>query len=422
MSNTGIAKDLTPKKRELLELLLKEKKQKAELAPEKTTVAPISRRTVFSPAPVSFAQQRLWFIDQLTPGTPAFNIPAAVRLKGKLNISLLHKAFDEIIQRHETLRTSFASQQGTPVQVIAPSVKLEIPVVDLRAMPEAERMNEVQKIVTQECQQPFDLAQAPLVRVTLALLDNTDQVLIMMMHHIIGDVWSVRLVMKELARLYEAFSTSQSPTLPHLPIQYADYALWQREWLQGPALEAELGYWTKQLEGMPEELELPFDFPRLPVQSIWGAKHFLKIPKAVSEGLRVLGRQHGASLFMTLVAGWKALLHRYTGQDDIVVGAPVANRNRSEYENMVGFFVNSVLLRTRLNGDPTFLELLSRVREMVFGAFSHQDFPFERLVELWIFGKKPMAWEAGSSTILTCSSGALFRAWSITSCDCSKRW
>ncbi len=381
MSNAGLAKTLTPKKRELLELLLKEKKQqKGEIATEKP--ATISRRKVFTPAPVSFAQQRLWFIDQLVPGTPQFNIPAAIRLRGVLDVSLLHEAFEEIIRRHETLRTSFSSEQGTPVQVIAPSVKLEIPVVDLRSRAESERAEQVQKLVTEECQRSFDLTQAPLVRVTLVLLDEADQVLVLMMHHIIGDVWSVRLLMKELAKLYEAYSCAQSPSLPELPIQYADYAIWQREWLQGPAYEAELGYWTKQLAGMPEELELPFDHPRPPVQSIWGAKYFLKIPKATNEGLRALGRTHGASLFMVLLAGWKALLHRYTGQEDIVVGAPIANRNRSEYENMIGFFVNSVLLRTDLSGDPEFLELLSRVREMVFGSFGHGDFPFERLVEV----------------------------------------
>ena len=382
MSQTGFAKTLTPKKRELLELLLKEKKQKSAGNSEKAVAATIPRRITFSPAPVSFAQQRLWFIDQLTPGIPAFNIPAAVRLKGSLNIALLHRAFDEIIRRHETLRTSFASQQGTPVQVIVPSLTLQIPVVNLRTMPECERLKEVQRLVTKDCQHSFDLASPPLFRVTLVSLDENDHVLILMMHHIVGDVWSVRLLMKELARLYEALSTAQVPSLPNLPIQYADYAIWQREWLQGSVLETELGYWKSQLAGMPEELELPFDHPRPPIQSIWGAKHFLKVPKSVDEGLRALGRQHGASLFMTLLAGWKALLHRYTGQEDIVVGAPVANRNRSEYENMIGFFVNSVLLRTDISGDPTFLELLSRVREMVFGAFSHQDFPFERLVEV----------------------------------------
>ncbi len=382
MSNVATLKNLTPKKRELLELLLKERKQKAESVAVKAAPAPIPRRKVFSPAPVSFAQQRLWFIDQLIPGTPQFNIPAAIRLQGELNVGLLHKAFAEIIRRHETLRTSFTSQEGTPLQVVSPSVELEIPVVDLRGLPEAEQMHRVQALVTRECQRSFDLTQPPLLRVTLVLLDSADQVLVMMMHHIIGDVWSVRLLMKELAKLYEAFSCSQPPVLPELPIQYADYAIWQREWLQGPMLESELGYWTKQLAGMPEELELPLDHPRPPVQSIWGAKYFLKIPKATDEGLRALGRRNGASLFMTLLAGWKALLHRYTGQDDIVVGAPVANRTRSEYENMVGFFVNSVLLRTDLSGDPEFLQLLSRVREMVFSSFSHQDFPFERLVEV----------------------------------------
>ena len=382
MSNVAAEKALTPKKRELLELLLKEKKQKAEGQPAKPVAAPISKRSVCSPAPLSFVQQRLWFIEQLTPGTPAFNIPLAVRLRGILNINLLRKALNEIVQRHETLRTGFASPQGTPSQLIVPSANLHVPVVDLRTSPPDGRMQEVQKLVTEDCQRSFDLAQPPLVRISLVQLDNDDQVLIVVMNHLIGDFWSIRLLIKELAHLYEAFSTSQVPSLPELPIQYADYAVWQREWLQGSSYQAELAYWKNQLAGMPEELDLPFDHPRPAIQSIWGAKHVSKIPKTVDDRLRALGRQHGASLFMTLLACWKALLNRYTGQEDIVVGAPVANRNRSEYENIIGPFVNSVLLRTDVSGDPSFLELLARVRVMVFDAFSHQDFPFERLVEV----------------------------------------
>jgi amino acid adenylation domain-containing protein len=381
MSNVA-AVNLSPKKRELLELLIKEKKQKAEGQPAKPVVSPIAKRSADSPAPLSFIQQRLWFIEQLTPGTPAFNIPLAVRLRGILNIELLHKALHEIIQRHETLRTGFASPQGTPSQLILPSADLQIPVVDLRAKPPDCKLQEVQKLVTEDCQRSFDLTQAPLLRLTLVLLDNDDQVLIVVLNHLIGDFWSIRLLIKELAHLYQAFSAGQPPSLPELPVQYADYAIWQREWLDGPSYQAELAYWKNQLAGMPEDLDLPFDRSRPAIQSIWGAKHTLRIPKAVDQRLRALGQRQGASLFMTFLASWKALLHRYTGQEDIVVGAPVANRNRSEYENMIGPFVNSVLLRTDLSGNPSFLELLARVRGMVFDAFSHQDFPFERLVEV----------------------------------------
>ena len=381
---TKLAETLSPNKRQLLELLLKEKEKtrKAEAVPEKATPAKIPRREKFSPGPVSSAQQRLWFIDQLDPGTPAFNIPAAVRLLGSLDVEILEQCFDEIINRHEALRTSFAADDGLPVQVIAPSLKFEIPLVDIRHLPEAERMAHVEKLITSECQRSFDLTRSPLMRATLVVLGEHDHVLVMMMHHIIGDVWSVRVVMKELATLYEAFSARRPSPLPELPIQYCDYSTWQREWLQGEDLQSQLAYWKQKLIGMPEALELPTDRPRPPVQSIWGAKHFLKIPKQLTDTLRAIAQEEKASLFMTLLAAWKVLLHRYTGQHDIVVGAPVANRNRSEFEGMVGFFVNSLILRTDLSGDPSFRELLRRVRETTFEAFANQDFPFERLVEV----------------------------------------
>lgn len=382
MPDANAVNALSPKKRELLELLLREKKLKAESRPSKSVVAPIPRRKEGNSAPVSFIQQRLWFLDQLAPGTPAFNIPLVVRLRGVLNLKLLHQAFAQIIQRHDTLRTGFSAPEGMPLQVISPSADLEIPIIDLRATPHKEKLQEVQKRVTQDCQRSFDLARPPLFHVTLVVLDHDDQVLIIVMNHLVGDFWSIRLLVKELAHLYEAYSIGQAPSLAELPIQYADYATWQREWLQGSVCQEELAYWKNQLAGMPEELDLPLDYPRPAVQSIWGAKHRAKIPKMVGERLRAMGRQQGTSLFMTLLAGWKSLLFRYTGQEDIIVGAPVANRNRSEYENMIGPFVNSVLLRTDVSGDPPFLDLLRRVRTMVFDAFSYQDFPFERLVEV----------------------------------------
>ncbi|HEY0170318.1 MAG TPA: amino acid adenylation domain-containing protein [Pyrinomonadaceae bacterium] len=379
---TKILESLSPHKRQLLELMLQEKARKAEAAPQKAAPVEIPRREKFSPGPVSSAQQRLWFIDQLDPGTPAFNIPAAVRLRGPLDVRVLVDCFDEIVRRHETLRTGFASDDGLPVQVIAPSLKFEIPSVDLRHLPEAERAAEVRRLVTAECQRSFDLSRPPLMRATLVTTGEQERVLVLMMHHIIGDVWSVRVVMKELAALYEAFSAGRPSPLPELPIQYCDYATWQREWLRGEALRAQLAYWRGKLDGMPEALELPTDRPRPAVQSVWGAKHFLKIPGGLTAALRALAQEEKASLFMTLLAAWKVLLHRYTGQSDIVVGAPVANRNRSEFEGMVGFFVNSLILRTELSGRPSFRELLRRVRETTLEAFANQDLPFERLVEV----------------------------------------
>jgi len=372
---------LSPKKRELLELLLKERKQKTEAAPDKPVVS-IPRRQQLSPAPVSFAQQRLWFIDQLDPGTPAFNIPAAVRMRGPLNVEALELSFAEIVKRHETLRTSFGSEDGTPVQIIAEHAAVPIPVIDFRKFPADQRMKETQRLVTRDCQRSFDLKECPLMRATLICLDEDDHVLILMMHHIIGDVWSVRIVMRELAAFYKSFVSGDAISLPELPIQYADYAIWQKEWLQGEVLNSQLDYWTNKLSGVPEELKLPTDRPRPAVQSVWGAKHFLKVSKEVADSLRSIGLQEKASLFMILLAAWKGLLCRYTGQYRIVVGAPVANRNRSEFEGMIGFFVNSLILETDLSGDPTFRELLRRVRTTTIGAFTNQDFPFERLVEI----------------------------------------
>ncbi len=375
------AESLSPKKRELLELLIEQRRQKSAPSPEKLAAVAIPRRRQFSPAPVSFAQQRLWFIDQLDPGTPAFNIPAAIRLRGPLDVKVLELCFGEIVKRHETLRTSFGSEDGTPVQLIARHAEFRIPVVDLRGLPADQSMRATQRLITRDCQRSFDLKQCPLMRATLVCLDDDDQVLILMMHHIIGDVWSVRIVMRELSTVYKAFASASLPSLQELPIQYADYAIWQREWLQGEVLSSQLAYWTDKLSDMPEELNLPTDRPRPAVQSVWGAKHFLKISRDVADSLRAISLQERASLFMTLLAAWKALLHRYTGQNDIVVGAPVANRNRSEFEGLIGFFVNSLILETDLSGDPTFRELLRRTRVTTLGAFSNQDFPFERLVE-----------------------------------------
>jgi amino acid adenylation domain-containing protein len=375
---------LSEKKRQLLELLLAERRgQRAERAAGAATPpATIPRRAQVSPAPVSFAQQRLWFIDQLTPGTPIFNIPAAVRIHGELDRAIFERALAEVVRRHETLRTRFAAEEGQPRQVIDPVAALEVPLLDLSDLPPERQMERVKELITTDCQRSFDLARCPLVRVTLLHLGPADHVLIVMMHHIIGDVWSVRVLMKELAHLCSAFMRRQPSPLPVLPVQYADYAVWHRDWLRGENYERELGYWKERLAGMPPELRLPFDRPRPPLQSQWGAKYFFHLRAGLPEALRALGRRAGASLFMVLLAAWKALLSRYTGQRDIVLGAPVANRNRSELEPLIGFFVNSVVLRTELSGDPTFGELLGRVRETVLGAFSHQDIPFERLVEV----------------------------------------
>jgi len=330
--------------------------------------------------PLSFAQQRLWFIDQLEPGNAAYNFPAAVRLKGPLNVAALEQSLNEIVRRHEVLRTTFATVDGCPVQVIAPTLTVRPAVVKLQELSEREREAEVQRLVIEEARLPFDLARGPLLRVTLLRLAEEEHVGLLTMHHIVSDGWSTGILIREMAVLYEAISCGRFSLLPELPIQYADFAHWQRQWLQGEVLETQLTYWKRQLLGAPL-LELPTDHPRPAVQSFRGSHQSLLLPKQVGEGLRALSRQEGITLFMTLLAAFQILLHRYTDQDDLIVGTPIANRNRLEIEGLIGFFVNTLVMRTDLSGNPTFREVSQRVREVCLEAYAHQDLPFERLVE-----------------------------------------
>ncbi len=331
--------------------------------------------------PLSFAQQRLWFIDQLEPGGSVYNFPAAVRLEGPFNLIALRQSLNTIVKRHEALRTTFAIVDGRPVQVIAPVLTLTLPIVDLRELPEHDRESEVQRLATNEAQQPFDLAEGPLVRATVLRLAENEHVGLLTMHHIVCDGWSTGILIREMAILYDAFCSGTPVSLPELPVQYADFAHWQRRWLEGEVLETELAYWKQQLLGAPPLLELPTDHPRPAVQTFRGAHQSFLLPKSVGEALKTLSRQEGVTLFMTLLAAFKVLLHMYTNQDDLIVGTPTANRNRLETEGLIGFFVNTLVLRTDLSGNPTFRELLHRVREVCLGAYAHQDLPFERLVE-----------------------------------------
>lgn len=331
--------------------------------------------------PLSFAQQRLWFIDQLDPGRSVYNFPAAIRLKGPLDMVALEQSLNAIVKRHEALRTTFAIVDGRPVQIIAPLLTLTPPVIDLRELPELDRETEVQRLVTNEAQRPFDLAEGPLVRVTVLRLGENEHVGLLTMHHIVSDGWSTGILIREMAVLYEAFCSGRPASLPELPIQYADYAHWQRQWLRGEALDTQLTYWKQQLAGAPPLLELPADHPRPLVQRFRGAHQSLPLPKHVSAGLKALSRQQGVTLFMTLLSTYKILLRCYTSHDDIIIGTPIANRNRLEVEGLIGFFVNTLVLRTDLSGDPDFREILRRVREVCLGAYAHQDLPFERLVE-----------------------------------------
>jgi aspartate racemase len=330
---------------------------------------------------LSFAQARLWFLEQLEPGSGAYNMPAAVRLTGSLDVAALKQSLQEIVQRHEALRTTFRMVSGEPIQVIAPILALAVPLVDLHELPEAQQEAQVEQLATEEAQQPFDLAMGPLLRAKLLHLSEAEHVLLLTMHHIVSDGWSMGVLIRELVALYEAFSTGKPSPLPQLPIQYADFAHWQRQWLQGEVLAAQLSYWQQQLTGAPPVLELPTDRPRPTVQTFRGATQFLALPEPLSQKLKSLSQRSGVTLFMTLLAAFQTLLYRYTGQEDICIGSPIANRNRSETEGLIGFFVNTLVLRTDLSENPSFQELLGRVREVTLGGYAHQDLPFEQLVE-----------------------------------------
>ena len=331
--------------------------------------------------PLSYSQERLWFMDQLEPGTAAYNMPFAARLHGELNLAALERSLNEIMRRHESLRTTFTKIDGRPVQVINEPQWLTLPVTDLRQFPGGERETEARRLAGEESLRPFDLSRGPLLRARLLTLDDDEHVLLLNMHHIVSDGWSMDIFFRELTALYSAFRAGQPSRLAELPIQYADYAVWQRTWLQGDVLEEQLAYWKKQLAGAPSLLELPIDRPRPAVQSYQGKRLHLELSAEVTARLKDLSRREGVTLFMTLLAAFQCLLSRYSGQTDIVVGTDIANRNRAQTEGLIGFFVNQLVLRTDLSGDPTFLEVLQRVYETALGAFAHQDLPFEKLVE-----------------------------------------
>jgi amino acid adenylation domain-containing protein len=345
--------------------------------------SPLGPRPVaqYKECPLSFAQQRLWFLAHLEPSSPVYNIPAAFRLAGSLNLAALEQSLNEMVRRHEALRTSFAAVDGQPIQMIAAALSLTVPVVDLSCIAEANRETEALRLASEEAQQPFDLSRLPLLRVRLLRLSEAEHILLLTMHHIVSDGWSLRILFRELSALYRAFSQGRPSPLADLPIQYADFGVWQRERLRGQILENQLAYWKQQLNQVLPALELPTDWPRPVAQRFRGAQQSRVLSGAVTEALKALSRREGVSLFMTLLAAFQILLHRYTGEDDIAVGSPIANRNRPEIEWQIGFFVNTLVLRSNLSGNPTFRELLGQVREVCLDAYEHQDLPFEKLVE-----------------------------------------
>ena len=331
--------------------------------------------------PLSFAQQLLWLAHQMDPDGSAYHVSNAVRLTGALDAAAMEQTLTELIRRHESLRTRFVEIADEPVQVIDPPGSLPFPVIDLSKLIESEREAEVMRLARQQAEEPSDLERGPLVRAALLRLGPEAHVLLFTMHHIISDAWSLAILGKEIAILYDAFSAGRPSPLPELPIQYADFAYWQRRLLRD-GQDSQLQYWKQKLAGAPAVLELPKDRPRPVTQSFNGARHSFQLPLSTTKSLQELSRREGATLFMTLLAAFKVLLSRYSGQEDIVVGTNVANRHRHDIEGLIGVFINNLVLRTDLSGNPSFQTLLGRVREVCLDAYAHQDVPFEKLVEV----------------------------------------
>ncbi|HYG63509.1 MAG TPA: condensation domain-containing protein, partial [Thermoanaerobaculia bacterium] len=352
-------------------------------APQAPPLVPVPRKGAL---PLSFAQQRLWFLDQLEPDSPLYNVPVALRVEGYLGIVLLAKSLAALAQRHEALRTVFPAVEGSPMQVIRDTPDVQLPLIDLSGLPGAGLGELVRRLATEEAGRPFRLADGPLLRATVLRLGPQDHAVLLTLHHIVSDAWSMGVLVRELTALYEAYGAGRATPLrelPALPVQYADFASWQRGWLQGETLEREIAYWRGQLAGLPPLLELPVDHPRPAVRSLRGAALPVRLPADLAPRVRAFSRQEGATPFMVLLATFQGLLSRYSGQPDLAVGTPIAGRNHLETEGLIGFFVNTLVLRLRadLSEGPSFRELSGRVRETALAAHTHQDVPFEKLVE-----------------------------------------
>jgi amino acid adenylation domain-containing protein len=368
---------LTPEQRALFESRLK---QKGLHAPD----APVIPQRPQSDSPYclpSIDQERLWFIDQLQPGNSAYNIFSASRLRGPLDVDIMRRVVNELVVRHESLRTTFAVVDGQPMQVIAPELKIPLIPVDLASLPEDEREAEALRLTTEDFAAPFDLEKGPLVRIGLIRLADDDYVMHVNMHHTVTDRWSGAIFERETGLLYQALASGQASPLPPLPIQYADYAAWQRERMGGEIYQKQVAYWKRQLAGAPYVLEVPPDYTRPPFQTFKGARVFATYPKSLLDALKETCKREGVTMFMLALAAFKTLLYRYTGQEDVLVGATFANRNRPELDNLVGYLLNLLVFRTNLSGNPTFRELLMRERESAVGAFAHQELPFGKLVQ-----------------------------------------
>jgi len=329
---------------------------------------------------LSFSQERLWLIDQLNPGCTAYNIGEAIVLRGQLDRAALERSINSIVERHEVLRTTFDVVDAKPVQRIRPALTVPVPVVDLRALPPAGRLEAVRRAAAAEADAPFDLSSGPLLRVALVQLDAAEHAVLFTVHHIASDEWSTGLLVDEVITIYSALVRGLAPRLPALPIQYADYAVWQRQWMEGPVLAEQVRYWRRKLSGATP-LEVPADRPRTAHASFRGTDLRRSFGRKIPRKLKAMAQRENATLFMVLLAAYKVLLWRYTGATDICIATNIANRNRAEVAGLIGFFVNNLLLRTDVSGDPTFTEALGRVRQTCIEAYAHQDLPFEVLLD-----------------------------------------
>ncbi|MFN6534745.1 MAG: amino acid adenylation domain-containing protein [Nostoc sp. EkiNYC01] len=372
---TEIKQEIGTRKPEILAFL---KQAKMPSSSADLAIVPVSRD---EDLPLSFAQQRLWFLHQLSPDSHSYNMLEALRLGGSLNIVALEQSLSELVRRHEVLRTTFPTVDGNPIQRIAPATALTLPIHDLQGLSAQEQTAQIRQIGKSVASKPFDLAVGPLIEFTLLQLDRQEYVLLLKMHHIIYDGWSLSIFFGELSQLYAAFTQGLPNPLPELPIQYADFAFWQRQWLSGSVLESQLNYWEQQLAGAPGVLELATDKPRPPMQSFRGAAEFFLLDRDLTQRLKQLSQQSETTLFMTLLAAFLVLLSRHSGQSDILVGSPIANRNSKSVEQLMGFFANTLALRGDLSGNPSFAEFLAQVRQTTLSAYAHQDLPFEMLVE-----------------------------------------
>ncbi|MFP2964321.1 condensation domain-containing protein, partial [Myxococcus sp. 1LA] len=331
--------------------------------------------------PPSFAQQRLWLLDQMEPGSVSYNVPAVLRVEGPLDAKVLQRSFQELVRRHESLRTTFSTRDGKPVQVIAAEPVLAFQYQPLESLPEGDRAAEANRLAAQESHRPFDLERGPLLRVTLLKVSDEEHVLVLVMHHIVSDGWSMGVLVREVTALYEAFARGDASPLPELPVQYADYAVWQHGWLRGEVLESQVAYWKRQLDGAAHALELPTDRARPAVQTFRGGHLGQVWPKSLWAGVKSLAQREGATPFMVLLAAYQVVLSRYAKQEDVSVGSPIAGRTQGDTEGLIGFFANMLVLRAKVSPVESFRALLAQVREVTLGAYAHQEVPFEKLVE-----------------------------------------